>query len=442
MLFFGPACAGPSVEQTGDQAEVDGSGVDAMLPAATADAPAVRIPDVAPVASAPRIYATSYFVRIQPEPSFTSHWSGYFRMGQSVALATTTAIEASRSGPDCDRWLAVNPEGFVCEGSSATLDENAPLVAALARSKPLAGPYPFRYAEVLEVAPAYATLPSVAQQREAELDYDRHMQRVLRARDQEDDAARWEAIVALPEEPAPLLEDLGPRIRGEKQSVWPTATVAFLEAVSAGSRGWALTSARRWVPLDRLKVLPESSFEGLWLDSGVELPTSIHGKPISLSEMPVKIAREGGVDTKWIDVSILDGTLVAYVGSRPVFATLVSAGRGGTPKKGLAAIETAATPTGIFPIDGKFVTHSMTSSASSKLVHAEVPHVLKFTSHHSLHAAYWHDDWGSLKSGGCINLSPRDAHALFAWSDPPLPDGWHGMMVRPDMKTTWVRIRR
>jgi hypothetical protein len=53
-----------------------------------------------------------------------------------------------------------------------------------------------------------------------------------------------------------------------------------------------------------------------------------------------------------------------------------------------------------------------------------VPWVVFFQAHNALHAAYWHDRFGSVKSHGCANLSPLDARALFDWLEPPLPPGW------------------
>ena len=56
----------------------------------------------------------------------------------------------------------------------------------------------------------------------------------------------------------------------------------------------------------------------------------------------------------------------------------------------------------------------------------DVPYVQYFTEGYALHAAYWHDSFGRPRSHGCINLSPLDARWLFHWTDPPLPEGWHG----------------
>ncbi|MBI3205748.1 MAG: L,D-transpeptidase [Myxococcales bacterium] len=43
----------------------------------------------------------------------------------------------------------------------------------------------------------------------------------------------------------------------------------------------------------------------------------------------------------------------------------------------------------------------------------------------ALHAAYWHDRFGEPKSGGCVNLSVRDAKWLFDWTAPHVPETWH-----------------
>jgi lipoprotein-anchoring transpeptidase ErfK/SrfK len=59
----------------------------------------------------------------------------------------------------------------------------------------------------------------------------------------------------------------------------------------------------------------------------------------------------------------------------------------------------------------------------------DVPYIQYFESGYALHAAYWHDVFGTPRSHGCVNLSPVDAHRLFLWTDPPVPDGWHGVNV-------------
>src|SRR6185503_14454506 len=56
----------------------------------------------------------------------------------------------------------------------------------------------------------------------------------------------------------------------------------------------------------------------------------------------------------WIEVGVRSGWLIAYEGTKPVFTTLVSPGRGGDAQPGADPLQTAATPLGTFPISGKF----------------------------------------------------------------------------------------
>jgi hypothetical protein len=72
----------------------------------------------------------------------------------------------------------------------------------------------------------------------------------------------------------------------------------------------------------------------------------------------------------------------------------------------------------------------------------DVPWIQYFASGYALHGAYWHDVFGIPRSHGCINLAPIDARLVFRWTDPPLPEGWHGMNIGPDMgEGTTVVVR-
>lgn len=131
----------------------------------------------------------------------------------------------------------------------------------------------------------------------------------------------------------------------------------------------------------------------------------------------------------WIEVSILEGWLLAYEGTKPVFVTLMSPGKGGPPHGKTPTLETSSTPTGFFKITGKFVTSTMI--APNDLVHSAVPWAQNFSGPYAIHGAYWHNEWGELKSGGCINLSPIDAKWMFEFTEPKVPPGWHGVRWLP-----------
>jgi len=47
----------------------------------------------------------------------------------------------------------------------------------------------------------------------------------------------------------------------------------------------------------------------------------------------------------------------------------------------------------------------------------DVPSVLTFLAPYNIHGAYWHNNFGTPMSHGCINMSIPDAAELFAWAD-------------------------
>jgi lipoprotein-anchoring transpeptidase ErfK/SrfK len=199
-------------------------------------------------------------------------------------------------------------------------------------------------------------------------------------------------------------------------------------------------------------------------------------------------AAQGG--QKWIDISIENQTLTLWEGQKPVYTTLVSTGQDmlGDPKT------TKSTITGTFRIKSKHVTATRDSnerssqgggaapaaagteregkgesddaakspavgtkahsaapvdSAGRQLRRGEgtfelrdVPYVEYFEAGYALHAAYWHDVFGKARSHGCVNLAPIDAHRVFGWSDPPVPENWHGVSSTQEADGTVVFIHK
>jgi lipoprotein-anchoring transpeptidase ErfK/SrfK len=141
---------------------------------------------------------------------------------------------------------------------------------------------------------------------------------------------------------------------------------------------------------------------------------------VKSSELPAFAAST----PKWIDVSILGQTMVLYEGAKPVYVAAVSTGRDGLgdPKS------TFSTVRGTFHIREKHVTTTMDShEVDNKFELRDVPWVEYFEKGYAIHAAPWHDSYGTPRSHGCINLSPIDARRVFMWTDPPLPADWHAV---------------
>jgi hypothetical protein len=409
-------------------------------------------------------------------------------------------------GKRCVEWYRVEPVGFVCTGEDATLDADDPVVVELRRHGADRGsPWPYRYAESLQV-PVYPKLPSAAEQRKREEALERHLENVAKARELDDGEAiaaidkRLLGVDLKPSSAAPpKLLDLPPRARTLSRRVVIGSTLAFTDSFEHEGRSWLMTWDRGFVPKDKVKPYPERRFHGVVLGEDAKLPLAFlrgedrpkyrrksdgsfensgeHWPRLSHVELTGERAkstssrkeflrtRDGEFWTRaeyaavaersddipkltkgrrtWVDISILGGTLVAYEGDTPVYATLISPGRGGVPHGDIPTIKTASTPTGKFRVLGKFLTATMTSSTDDSLVHAEVQYTQNFSGPYALHGAYWHDAWGEKKSGGCVNLAPVDARRIFRWTEPSLPEGWRGM--RSDKRfgpRTFIRLRR
>jgi hypothetical protein len=133
-----------------------------------------------------------------------------------------------------------------------------------------------------------------------------------------------------------------------------------------------------------------------------------------------------GENERYIDVDLSSQTLVAFEGSRPVYATLISSGKFSKIKD-----KDHSTPTGEWRIREKHITTTMDGdgTAAGDLPYSieDVPFVQYYYRSFALHAAFWHSNFGVQMSHGCVNLSPLDAKWLFFFTGPHLPEGFHGV---------------
>jgi hypothetical protein len=145
---------------------------------------------------------------------------------------------------------------------------------------------------------------------------------------------------------------------------------------------------------------------------------------------------------KWIDVSLSRQTLVAVQGDIPVYATLVSTGR--KAKDPDDKVHDHQTIQGSFRIREKHIAITMDGDgpAPGDMPYSieDVPYVMYFEGSYALHGAFWHSNFGRQQSHGCVNLAPLDAKQLFFWTDPPLPQGWHGVLASKDRLGTRVVV--
>lgn len=105
---------------------------------------------------------------------------------------------------------------------------------------------------------------------------------------------------------------------------------------------------------------------------------------------------------RWIEVDLSDQTLTAWQGDVPVLHSVVSTGKWSTP-----------TVTGQFQVGLKLDSQHMTGDDYDL---PGVPWVMYFYNDYAIHGAYWHANFGTPTSHGCINMRIEDAEKLYAWA--------------------------
>jgi hypothetical protein len=110
---------------------------------------------------------------------------------------------------------------------------------------------------------------------------------------------------------------------------------------------------------------------------------------------------------KWVSVDLYEQSLIAYEGTTPVFATLISSG-----------LEQWATNQGFFNVYLRRDRTVMSGAYGQPDFYylEEVPWTMFFDDDIALHGTYWHDGFGYRRSHGCVNMSITDARWVYEWS--------------------------
>jgi hypothetical protein len=129
---------------------------------------------------------------------------------------------------------------------------------------------------------------------------------------------------------------------------------------------------------------------------------------------------------KRIEVSLASQELRAYEEERLVLQTLISSGIPDSEPRG-NGIPTA-TPTGSFHVSIKTpLRHMGDGHVTASLEAYELPGVPWVSFFHEtgvgFHGTYWHNDFGTPKSHGCINMRTEEALWVYRWTLPEIqPD--------------------
>ncbi|HEY1535372.1 MAG TPA: L,D-transpeptidase, partial [Polyangiaceae bacterium] len=309
---------------------------------------------------------------------------GYLRAGAIVDARSPAIVNDGCAGG----WYRVNPRGFVCLGLGASLKLDDPVVVASV-NRPVRGhSAPYLYALSNQTPPLlYFKLPSRAQMKEGE-GYD-VTERAANFRERIRATGQQSLVGELGDPPDFLSQ--GQKLDKPYGAKSPLRFVVHAGPASADSgfaisktflwqdRAFGLTTELDIIALDRVKLVTPSEFHGVELLEGETLPVAFvkdrsvqkyvsdaQGNPIAHGSFSYREgfklldgkrlpggllkSRDGSFapeatlrilpardsfpsfatgDRKWVDISIQHQTLVAYVGKRAVYATLVSTGRGG-----------------------------------------------------------------------------------------------------------------
>ena len=382
--------------------------------------PAPAVPDATTIARLGWPAATTSFVlhnaaHVYAAPDLTAEPLG------KIAFNTRLPVGESATGDKhCKFWLAAVPRGWICarDARPSTLPPEAMLQPVVPDGRLV----PQDYYGLVKGAKRYATEDDVRAgiarpEPKAVSTYMVTKGKVVEI-DGETYVHTGVGLVALSDlyrhSPSPFA---GLDLVKAPPASWPFAWVIAANGRTVTARATpskkgaaAGTRAHR----ELVPVLEEADgfvrvAEGVWLERA-----------------SVRIARKrprpavDGADAKWIDLDRDEQVMVAYEGETPIYATLFSSGR-----------RKQDTPPALYRIRSKSAVTKMAAEEreNSHYEISEVPWATRFRSGLYFHAAYWHDQFGTPKSHGCVNLSPHDARWVYDWTAPAMPPGWNELEV-------------
>ena len=420
-----------------------------------------------PPEDAAKLGAIAHHTPVLERPSTKAKAIGTLHAGALVARSE----EPVRRSQDCPAgYFAIFPRGYVCLSQGATLDLSHPTLAAMAIRPAFDRPLPYAYArtttetELLERDPnreagvrvtqklskgaGFAVVGSwsagIGDQEPVRLGLLTNGRFVRAEHLRAAEASEFEGYEVGPDSPLPVgfVVKRGIRLFKENSAgrLEKDTLLEYHTTVRLFSRYRTFDKVRYWMTTDKQRWVRDRDV------------TIIHRR----TQFP-EFAKD---DQRWIDVGIVQGTLVAYEGKKPIFATLVSTGRDrlGASLTELANTEmdtldaSSAEPRedqditklGVFEVVSKSVSllEVPPERAGERYPLYDLPWALELSSGQFLFGAYWHNRFGVEHGSGDVMLSPADAGRLFAWATPELPKAWHGAVENAQKTRTIVYVHK
>ena len=160
-----------------------------------------------------------------------------------------------------------------------------------------------------------------------------------------------------------------------------------------------------------------------WADgAGLKILTEEEVSPISPEIAP---------NDKTIRVDLTYQTLGCYEGNSEIFFCRISSGAKYNAQG--EVVDKWETPVGDLNTHWKIVSLNMSGGGSAAGYSTPaVPWVTMISGEGiAIHGAFWHNDFGELRSHGCINVKPEDAKWIFRWTTP------HISLAQSEQRLTW-----
>lgn len=197
------------------------------------------------------------------------------------------------------------------------------------------------------------------------------------------------AFIFIPREPAVARSSAAARPANAlvKESLTPTPTLTFTP-----------TSMPTQTPTSTPTHTPKPTKKPTRTKEPTDTP-----EPVPEQEEVAPPPDIGDISGHWIDVDLSDQMVYAYDGSELVNSFVVSTGTWQHP-----------TVTGQYTI---YVKYTYADMSGPGYYLPDVPYVMYFYRGYGLHGTYWHNNFGTPMSHGCVNLRTEDAGWLFDFAD-------------------------
>jgi len=442
-----------------------------------------------------RIGALEHHVWIMPKPSRKGLALGKVRLGTSVMLKDTEAVKGSGCKRDWLRVKPRGYVCHDRRTTLDLDDPYYRALSEFAPKQGVVWPYRYAYSRGAPMYSRIPTREEWLKAERGMLPPGRYQKLGAWAKGHEeliDEAATIEATDAVPWFFEGGKRHVGGGSRDPRRLKWRTmpngAMLAYARAVAMHGRVWLLTPDLMVVPAERVQVMRRSEFVGVNLEqadislplawnrslrprhfyeqepSGEFVPAArafgpkawveivdqsvrrrghryfplrdesglfVRKADVTFTRARRKLPRPMKAGQKWVDARIVPGTITAYVGLQPVYATLFSPGKGGAAIPGYDPEVYAMTKTGVFFFEWKEHVATMTNEMGEPKIMwiTDVPHIQYLRAPLAMHVSFWHEDFSNKKSAECLNVSPRDGRWLFGFTEPQLPPDWSA--IRP-----------